>query len=182
MNLTDIKLLRKKFNLTQTQLAKLSGVSQSLIAKIEADRIDPTYTKTQKIFDVLRNFGVKKEKRAADIMSTSIIRTDPHEQVIQAVKKMKKHQISQMPVYQDDTIVGIISESTILDGISQTPEKLNSLRVGDLMESVPPTVPQEAPASALLDLLKYYSILLVGSRGKIVGIITKADLLENFYN
>ncbi len=54
MELSEIKHLRKKFGLTQSQLAKLSGVSQSLIAKIEADRIDPTFSKAQKIFEAIK--------------------------------------------------------------------------------------------------------------------------------
>ena len=39
--LREIKELRKKFGLTQTDLAELAGVSQSLIAKLESNMIDP---------------------------------------------------------------------------------------------------------------------------------------------
>ena len=51
--LEEIKKIRKKLELTQTELADRAGVSQSLIAKIEAGRIDPTYSKTKKIFAAL---------------------------------------------------------------------------------------------------------------------------------
>ena len=53
--LEEIKKIRKKLGMTQTELANRAGVSQSLIAKIESARIDPTYTKTQKIFAALRD-------------------------------------------------------------------------------------------------------------------------------
>ena len=51
----SIGSLRRKLNLTQKQLAKLSGVSQSLIAKIESNRIDPSYSKVVSIFHALEN-------------------------------------------------------------------------------------------------------------------------------
>ena len=37
----DIVRLRKQLGLTQTELAKLSGVSQSLITKMEAKKVEP---------------------------------------------------------------------------------------------------------------------------------------------
>ncbi|MBS3124223.1 helix-turn-helix domain-containing protein [Candidatus Woesearchaeota archaeon] len=38
-NITEIGLLRKRFGLTQKELAANSGVSQSLIAKIESGSV-----------------------------------------------------------------------------------------------------------------------------------------------
>ena len=62
--LDEIKKIRKKIGLTQTGLANRAGVSQSLIAKIESGRIDPTYTKTQKIFAALSDLEKKDEVKA----------------------------------------------------------------------------------------------------------------------
>ncbi|MBI2575829.1 helix-turn-helix domain-containing protein, partial [Candidatus Woesearchaeota archaeon] len=42
--LANIKTLRKKLGLTQSGFAGQVGVSQSLVAKIEAGRIDPSYS------------------------------------------------------------------------------------------------------------------------------------------
>lgn len=61
--LEEIKQIRKKYNLTQSDLAKRSGVSQSLIAKIEAGRIDPTYSNAQKIFNALNDMGEKARNK-----------------------------------------------------------------------------------------------------------------------
>ena len=39
----DIAKIRKRLGMTQNQLSEISGVSQSLIAKIEANKVAPTY-------------------------------------------------------------------------------------------------------------------------------------------
>ncbi len=115
-------------------------------------------------------------------MNRSIIRAQPTEMVTDLIKRMKKHNISQMPVYDGETILGIVTEATILEGIAHAPEKAAQLRVGDIMEEVPPTLPEDAPTSAVISLLKYYPIIFIGTKGKITGIITKADVLEKIYS
>ena len=45
----QLKQIRKQLGLTQTEFAKEAGVSQSLVAKIEAGNIDPTYSKVQQM-------------------------------------------------------------------------------------------------------------------------------------
>src|SRR3989338_5241600 len=55
--ITEIKIMRKRHGLTQTQLAKLSGVSQSLIAKLEAGIIDPSYSNVKKI---MKHYGISQ--------------------------------------------------------------------------------------------------------------------------
>ena len=48
--LNEISKKRKILGLTQSELAKLAGVSQSLIAKLESGKIEPSYTKVKTIF------------------------------------------------------------------------------------------------------------------------------------
>ncbi|MEM0360769.1 MAG: helix-turn-helix domain-containing protein, partial [Candidatus Diapherotrites archaeon] len=61
--------MRKKLGLTQCHLSRISGVSQSMIAKIEAGRVSPGYEKARRLLEALTEEGKKKEARAADIMS-----------------------------------------------------------------------------------------------------------------
>ena len=56
--LSEIKKIRKNLGLTQTQLSKRANVSQSLIAKIESGKIDPTFTKTKKIFEHIKGLNL----------------------------------------------------------------------------------------------------------------------------
>ena len=87
-NLKDIKQIRKKVGLTQGQLANLSGVSQSLIAKIEAGRIDPTYSNAKKIFTALNELSKKQDIKAEKLMTSKIISVASNDSIKDAIKKM----------------------------------------------------------------------------------------------
>ena len=60
----EIERRRKSLGLGQRQLAKIVGVSQSMIAKIETGRINPSYLKTKTIFDLLESLERKIEVKA----------------------------------------------------------------------------------------------------------------------
>jgi predicted transcriptional regulator len=84
--LADLKKMRRLLGLTQSQLASLSGVSQSLIAKIEAGRVDPSYNRAKKIFEVLESHQRKGWTRASDVMVKEVITASPESSVGDAVR------------------------------------------------------------------------------------------------
>jgi predicted transcriptional regulator len=49
----EIRAMRMKLGLTQTQLAQLAGVTQAYIAKIEAGKADPRVSTLEKILAAL---------------------------------------------------------------------------------------------------------------------------------
>lgn len=169
---------RRKLGITQHQLAKLAGVSQSLIAKIEAGKIDPAYSKATRIVEALDRQQVAKEKTAAEMMHGGIETVSTGETLHSAAQKMRKHSISQMPVVERKQVVGSISEQTILVNFSADPKKMANLRVNEVMDDAFPTALPTTPVSAVASLLRHYPAVLVMERGKIAGIITKADLLK----
>ena len=173
LDIKEIKAVRKKLGLTQTQLARLSGVSQSLIAKIEAGTLDPTYSNAIKIFNALEAFS-----KAEEIMTPKIISLSPSDSARDAIGRMKKFEISQMPVLDNEKAVGIISETILLDAVlNKKPQK-----IGDIMEDAPPVLSKDSSVSVVSDILKYYPMVLIGEKGRLKGIITKADLLRKVYN
>jgi len=180
--LDEIKKMRKKFGLTQTELAKKAQVSQSLIAKIESNRIDPTFTKVKKIFDVLHDLSNKNELKAKDIMTKKIICVKPGDKIPTAINLMRKHEISQLPVFGGKSIVGLVSENNILESISSKgPEKIKFLKIKDIMHECPPIVSNKSSSSVISGLLKYYPIVIVADEGTPKGVITKSDMLRTFY-
>ena len=174
--LEQIKTLRRKLGLGQKELADKAGVSQSFIAKIESNKIEPTYNKAKKILEVLNEEEGKSEALAKELMHKKIIFADPEENVLSIIKKMKKHGISQVPVGSKNQIVGIISEATILNNFN---ENLGNKKIKDIMSEVPPIVSLNTTRKVIIELLKAFSLILVGKKGEIKGIISKSDLLEN---
>ena len=166
--LEEIKKIRKKLGMTQTELANRAGVSQSLIAKIESERIDPTYTKTKKIFAALSELEKKEEIKAEQIMTGRIISIGPNEPIKEAISKMKKFQISQLPVIEGNKLIGLVSESTILDALLNP----KSTRVRDIMQESPPIVSKTTSIQVVSNLLKHYPMVLVSEEGKLIGLIT----------
>ena len=176
-NVSEIKILRKKYNLTQKDLAERSGVSQSLIAKIEAGKIDPSYTNAQKIFESLQNVEESKELKAKDIMHRGVVFAKTNDYVKEIIKIMKRRGISQLPVMASSKVVGVVTERIILREVFENSDHLDKLRVGEIMEEVPPIVSLKMGFKMLMELLQDYSLILVAEKGDIKGIISKADLL-----
>jgi predicted transcriptional regulator len=177
ISVKEIKDIRKKLDLTQFQLAQRSGVSQSLIAKIESGRLDPTYSNAIKIFNALNDLGRKNDILAEQIMSQKIISVLPSEYIKDAISKMKKLGFSQLPVIEDNKAIGLISESIILNSLIENKGKI----IEDIMESPPPVISADTSALAISGLLKYFQMVLVSKKGKLIGVVTKTDLLANLY-
>lgn len=170
--LKEIKIIRKNIGLTQSELAKKADVSQSLVAKIESGRIDPTYSKAKKIFDTLTQLTKKTSIKAGDVMNKRVIAVKPSDLVRDVIKKMKKYDISQVPVI-DKHVTGLVSETAILNNM----KKINSA-VKEIMEGAPPIISRETGVDVVTNLLKFFPIVLVLDNGKIEGVITKSDILS----
>ncbi|PIN87098.1 hypothetical protein COV19_01215 [Candidatus Woesearchaeota archaeon CG10_big_fil_rev_8_21_14_0_10_44_13] len=176
--ISEIKHIRKKLGLTQSELAKRADVSQSLIAKMEAGSLDPTYSNAKKIFNALDSIARKKELKAWEIMETKIVFADPEETAADVVKKMKRYEISQLPVVEGNSLIGIVSESILLYAILNN--KKGAIR--EIMEDAPPLVSKDASIVVVSDLLRHYPLVVVAEKGRLKGIITKSDLLRKVFN
>ena len=93
-DISEIKRMSKKLGMTQSALAAKSGVSQSLIAKIESDKIDPSYQNAKKIIETLNFLDKGNDLLARDIMHTKIISVKPSDTLKDAIIKMRKKNIS----------------------------------------------------------------------------------------
>lgn len=175
--LSEIKQIRKKLGLTQTELAQKAGVSQSLVAKIESGKLEPAYSRAKKIFDTLDMLSRKQSLKAGDIMNRKVISAPSSALIQDAVRKMRKFGISQIPVTDGDRVVGLVTESLLLDRIVKDgPDG----RVGDVMEEAPPIVSEKAGIDAVTGLLRHFPMVLVMEKGKVRGLVTKSDILGRY--
>ena len=166
--------------MTQAQLAELAGVSQSYIAKLEAKKIEPSYTRVKAIFEALQRLEQRREARASEIMTSDVIGVQINDPVQKAVGLMRAYGYSQLPVFDDGNAVGSVSEATIIDRIvnGEKGESITERPVSEIMDDVFPQVGMDAPVSLLVSLLRLYPAVLVSRRGETKGIVTKADLLK----
>ena len=182
--LRDIKGMRRRLNLTQKKLAEISGVSQSMVAKIEAGRIEPSYKNAMQILNALTVELNKKEKVAGELMSKRIIGVAGTTSVAEAVRKMKRYEISQLPVFKGATsgpsakIIGLVSETSLITALIN---KGRMSRVSDVMDDPPPLIPKNTPSKAVYSMLRFYPLLIVVDRDKPVGVITKSDIIRRLY-
>jgi predicted transcriptional regulator len=183
-SLKEIELKRKSLGLNQKQLAKLAGVSQSFIAKIESGKINPSYEKAKMIFDILESLERQREVKVEQIMHKEVAGVDKKDSVAKAARLMSETGYSQLPVFNEEKkVVGSVTEKTILDQIvkSKDPKELSNLPVEEIMENAFPTIDEKSPIEAASFLLQYSPAVLVVSKGEVVGIVTKADLLKTLH-
>ena len=177
-SLAWIKQERRKLGITQQELSALAGVSQSLIAKVESGKLDPSYSNAQRIIGALRNAARNDEKVASDIMHADVASVTLETTLHAAAAIMRKMAVSQLPVMEKGKVVGGISEQAVLRQFSENPRRTAGTKVADAMEDSFPTALPSTPISAIAALLRHYPAVLVIKRGEIAGIITKADLLK----
>jgi predicted transcriptional regulator len=179
-SLDEIAKKRKMLGLTQKQLAKMAGVSQSFIAKIESRKIDPSYNKVKMLFDILEKMETRINYTVSKIFHKGVIGVQKNDKIAKAIRLMMEHGYSQLPVFDGEQTVGCISEKTILNQVTAGRElsQVSQGLVEEIMEEAPPQIDENAPLPLVSSLLHVYPAVLVTKKGKVVGIVTKADLFK----
>ncbi len=175
----DLRKLRIKAGLTQKELARRAGVSQSLIARIEKGDINPRLSTLQKILEVI-NEALEESEDITKIMHSPVITLKPDDLVEKAVKLMDRYGISQIPVVDDQgKIIGTVIDTTLLKRVlEEKSEVLFKRKVSEVMDPPLPTLPPSTKISTVSLLLFEYPAVLIVDKGKIIGIITKIDLIK----
>lgn len=178
---TQIASVRRRLGLSQSELARKSGVSQSLITKIEAGHLDPSYSRLKAISQVLERTTVSSKPSAFEIMNRELLKIDATDTVARAIEIMTKHSVSQIPVFIEHELAGTVTESGLLEFVVRRGTNAESLQtsVREVMSDPLPQVPPDTNAEDLVPLLNHFPAVLVSTKGQIQGIVTKSDLLSN---
>src|SRR3989442_5090468 len=112
-SLGEIPKKRKELGLTQSRLAVSAGVSQSIIAKIEAGSVDPSYSVVQRLFSALERAGVESPARRVDELRseehTSELQSRPHLVCRLLLEKKKKERLTTL-VYNETLALEVYTQ------------------------------------------------------------------------
>ena len=174
-----IKQIRTKLGITQKKLASMTGVSTSMINQIESGRSQPSYETAKRIFDSLATLeGRSSPHKAGDFCSKDIVKLKPTNTLHDAIEKMHKFSISQIPVFDGSTPVGVVSDDGIMKHLADEESELKDAKLSETMDPPPPIVDYDTPANVLVPLIRFSKCILVSKKSKLVGIITASDTLK----
>jgi predicted transcriptional regulator len=173
-----IKKKRIKLGLTQSELAEKARVSQPLIARIESGDVDPRLSTVRSIITALDDME-KSRIAAKDLMTSPVVSLPPDETVEQAVKIMERYGFSQLPVLENGVPIGSISENALVQALSSRDiDRISNARVRELMEDSFPAVAPGTDMGTISALLETNHAVLVMEMGKVVGVITKYNIMQ----
>ena len=172
---SHIRRWRKSLKITQTKLSDMSGVAQSIIAKIENEVVDPRASTLRKIVEALARFeNPDLLHTVQDIMTTDVAALRYEDTIQVAIDRMVKDGISQLPVLSvDGSIIGIISEDSLL----QKGANRNGV-VGQVMHTNPAVVDIGLSVAEARRRLTEVDALLVVDSGLLVGLVSRMDLVR----
>lgn len=168
-----LRKMRLEAGLTQSELARLVGVSQAHIAKIESGKVDPRLSTVNKILQILTSR--QRGKKCGEIMTREVITATPKEKIKKVSELMVRYGISQIPVVDNGKVVGMVTEEGIVRNLSPN---IADEPVEKIMEPPLPTVSEDTDISVIKPLLEVHPGVLVMRKGELVGIITRSDLLK----
>ncbi|MHB0975785.1 MAG: cystathionine beta-synthase [Candidatus Aquicultorales bacterium] len=108
----------------------------------------------------------------------NLISIAPSAQAIEALKSLRRHEISQIPVIEGDRVLGTIHEMTLMKLLHDGAD-LAEQKVADIMGRPLPVVDENAESG------EAYRLLLSGNSGIVIlagghpaGVVTQMDLVE----
>lgn len=158
--------------MTQEKLADLVGVSQAHISKIESGKVDPRLSTINKILEVLTE---GKKRTCKEIMIRGVLYAKPNDDILTISKEMVKNGISQMPVLNGKSIMGTITEESIIRKLSLN---MANRKVKNTMDPPLHIVSEETTIDEIRPILEREQGVLVTKNEEIIGIITRSDLLR----
>jgi acetoin utilization protein AcuB len=122
-------------------------------------------------------------------MTKTVVTVKPHDTVRQARELMSKHRINQLPVVVNEKLVGIVTDRDIRDAY---PSSLRLLRGKDIDDFADAHTIEEVMTYSVIAVNPHTSLreaaqrlrrqrlgaLPVVDKEKLVGIITRSDLLD----
>ncbi|MGC8776674.1 MAG: CBS domain-containing protein [Candidatus Micrarchaeia archaeon] len=180
---SKIRAARLMLGLSQGKLAKIAGVSQGAIARIEKEprSMNPTYLMVSRIVEAINSIGEESHAlagtRIGALMHKKLFFVAPDDSIRKALKIMKENDFSQIPVINSKgNIVGTVYQKDLVRFVG-SPKKA-SIRVKEAMGVPLPEVDENSNVSMVEPILMEWGAVIVKRGKKPVGIFTVYDLFK----
>jgi len=166
---------RKTLGLTQAQLATESGLTQSVIAKVERENVDPRASTLRKmVAALLRSEAPDKPHTVGDIMIEEVAVLAPEDTVQSAIERMVREGISQLPVVATNgAIMGLVSETSLLRTDVERDAPVQSV-----MQMNFEVVNMGISIAEGRRLLEEREVLLITDSGVLCGLVSRIDMVR----
>ena len=130
-----------------------------------------------------------KSIRVADWMSKGVLAVETFDSIAIARRLMAKHRINQLPVLEDDDLIGIVTDRDIRDAYTTSMMINRGAKIDEFAEKITVeevmtrdifVVRPDTPLEKAVSLLREHRIgsLPVVENQQLVGIITRSDILD----
>jgi len=130
-----------------------------------------------------------KDIRVTDWMTEAVLAVETFDSIAIARQLMAKHRINQLPVLDNDRLIGIVTDrdirdayptSMMIDRAEEIDRFAEKITVEEVMTHDVFIVRPETPLATAVGLLRRHRIgsLPVLKNGQLVGIITRSDILD----
>jgi cystathionine beta-synthase len=121
-----------------------------------------------------------------DLIARPYLRGDvvwaaPGDTLQQVYGKMRLYEISQVPVMEGQTLIGLLDETDILTKVTGNPAAFDA-KVGAIMRHEVETIDVKSPVAELVPIFERCRAACVVDRGQFLGLITPIDLLNFLRN
>ncbi len=107
----------------------------------------------------------------------NLVSITPDESVGEALGKLEQYNISQLPVIADNKSIGSLEEADLMSRVIENPQIVES-KVSEVMDKPYPIVDDLEDIKKGIVNLKQAPAILVTQYGRIVGILTRYDVLD----
>jgi len=125
---------------------------------------------------------LKPKIKAKDIMTRDVISVKKETPIYEAVRIMRKNEVTGMPVLEDDmTLVGVLTEKDVLR-LFYADEEEKKKTVSEFMTHPAVSYKEDDSLKMICDfmMINYFRRVPVTSKeGKVVGIISRPDVINH---
>ncbi len=120
----------------------------------------------------------KSPRVVRDVMTSSPTTVSRETSVVQAARLMQKEDVGPLPVVENGSLVGIVTDRDLVVRVLAEGRDPESTTVGDVCSPQPVSVEPDADLSQALALLARHQVrrLPVAEGDRLVGIVAQADV------